>query len=123
MPLAAAASNSGALVASVPQVRIVLTPIFATSGRSLAASAGEGPQVSPLTWYGEPSTVSCQLPCEPVTLTTLPAACAAGAWTAASPATARAVAASGAAARRARPFLMGRCMSSSLMRWRPVTGS
>lgn len=59
---------------SVPQVRMVLAPIDLMSGRYLGASATEGPQVRPLTVYGRPPTVSCQLPWEPVTLTVPPGA-------------------------------------------------
>lgn len=42
--------EEGLLLASVPQVRMVLTPIEATSGSFSAASAAGGPQVRPLTW-------------------------------------------------------------------------
>ncbi len=69
MPWAAALSSSGFVPPSVPQVRIVLTPMDFTSGRYFGASAMAGPQVRPLTVYGWPPTVNCQFPCEPVTST------------------------------------------------------
>lgn len=70
IPLAAAASSSGWLLPSVPQVRTVLTPIECSSGIRDAASLTGGPQVRPLTVHGWPSTLSCQLPWLPVTFVT-----------------------------------------------------
>ncbi|GGW02387.1 hypothetical protein GCM10010264_14260 [Streptomyces globisporus] len=102
------------MVASVPHVRIVLTPIDFTSGMYRPASATDGPQVRPFTVYGAPSTVSCQAPWEPVTFTTLPAAWAVGTGRAAAaaartPATARraVVRPRGRAGRRERDVIMG----------------
>src|SRR2546423_13162877 len=78
MPRAAAASSSGRLLASVPQVRIVLTPFDAASARSPPPASLPGPQVTPLTWYGAPLTVSAQLPWLPVTCTALAPVAGAG---------------------------------------------
>ncbi len=62
MPFAAAASNNDFELASVPQVRTVLTPIAFSSGSRCAASVGGGPQVRPFTTQGALLTSSCQLP-------------------------------------------------------------
>src|SRR6187549_3832580 len=73
MPAAAAASNRTFEPASVPHVRMVLTPIALRLAACCGNSAGAGPHVMPLVTQFWPFTSSAQLPWLPATRT-LPSA-------------------------------------------------
>src|SRR5690242_10074766 len=73
MPAAATASSSTFEPASVPHVRIVLTPIACSRAACWPNSPAGGPHVMPLTSHGCPLTSSDQLPFVPATRT-LPSA-------------------------------------------------